>query len=156
LLGPKLPSVRKFTNKSIGGQNSTWRLKEFDLREEIIKTGWIYEVLKKKGLLLVQILKEPISTKGRRLTCEITIPGRLLVLVPYSNIVTISKKVRDTEERKRITLLIDSIKPANFAVILRTAAEGKKAADLHEDMSELLENWKKMFTIMSEHKKIGK
>src|SRR5690606_20141036 len=56
-LGPKLPSVKKFTNKSIGGQNSTWRLKEFDLREEIIKTGRIDEVLKKKGLLLVQILK---------------------------------------------------------------------------------------------------
>src|SRR5690606_21347958 len=116
LLGPKLPSLKKFTNKSIGGQNSTWRLKEYDLRDEIIKTGRIDEVLKKKGLLLVQILKEPISTKGPRLTCEITIPGRLLVLVPFSNIVTISKKVSDNDERKRLKVLIDSIKPANFGV----------------------------------------
>src|SRR5690606_20445840 len=151
-----LPAVMKSANKTIGGQTITWRLKEFDLREEIIKTGRIDEVLKKKGLLLVQILKEPISTKGPRLTCEITIPGRLLVLVPFSNIVTISKKVSDTEERKRLKVLIDSIKPANFGVILRTAAEGKKAADLHEELNELHANWKKMFNNMSEHKKVGK
>lgn len=155
-LGPKLPSVKKFTNKSIGGQNNTWRLKDYDLRDEIIKTGRIDEVLKKKGLLLVQILKEPISTKGPRLTCEITIPGRLLVLVPFSNIVTISKKVSDPDERKRLKVLIDSIKPANFGVILRTAAEGKKAADLHEEMNELLENWKQMFKKMTQNRKIGK
>jgi len=155
-LGPKLPSVKKFTNKSIGDQNSTWRLKEYDLRDEIIKTGRIDEVLKKKGFLLVQILKEPISTKGPRLTCEITIPGRLLVLVPFSNIVTISKKVSDNEERKRLTVLIDSIKPANFGVILRTAAEGKKAADLHEELNELIEKWKKMFQNMAKNRKIGK
>lgn len=155
-LGPKLPSVKKFTNKSIAGQNNTWRLKDYDLRDEIIKTGRIDEVLKKKGLLLVQILKEPISTKGPRLTCEITIPGRLLVLVPFSNIVTISKKVSDPDERKRLKVLIDSIKPANFGVILRTAAEGKKAADLHEEMNELLENWKQMFKKMTQNRKIGK
>lgn len=155
-LGPKLPSVKKFTNKSIAGQNNTWRLKDYDLREEIIKTGKIDEVLKKKSLLLVQILKEPISTKGPRLTCEITIPGRLLVLVPFSNIVTISKKVSNPEERKRLKVLIESIKPANFGVILRTAAEGKKAADLHEEMNELLENWKQMYTRMVQTKKVGK
>ena len=155
-LGPKLPSVKKFTNKSTSGQNSTWRLKEYDLRDEIIKTGRVDEVLKKKNLLLVQILKEPISTKGPRLTCEITIPGRLLVLVPFSNIVTISKKVSDNNERKRLKVLIDSIKPANFGVILRTAAEGKKAADLHEELNELLENWKKMFNTMMKNRKVGK
>src|SRR5690606_36900782 len=155
-LDPKLPSVKKFTNKSIAGQNNTWRLKDYDLREEIIKTGKIDEVLKKKSLLLVQILKEPISTKGPRLTCEITIPGRLLVLVPFSNIVTISKKVSNPEERKRLKVLIESIKPANFGVILRTAAEGKKAADLHEEMNELLENWKQMYTRMVQTKKVGK
>lgn len=155
-LGPKLPSVKKFTNKSIAGQNSSWRLKDYDLREEIIKTGRIDEVLKKKGLLLVQILKEPISTKGPRLTCEITIPGRLLVLVPFSNIVTISKKVSNPDERKRLKVLIESIKPANFGVILRTAAEGKKAADLHEEMNELLENWKQMYNKLTQNRKVGK
>lgn len=155
-LGPKLPSVKKFTNKSIGGQGSTWRLKEYDLSEEIIKTGRIDEVLKKKGLLLTQILKEPISTKGPRLTCEITIPGRLLVLVPFSNIITISKKVNEPEERKRLKVLIDSIKPANFGVILRTAAQGKRAADLHEELNELITKWKSMYEAMVKNPKVGK
>lgn len=155
-LGPKLPAVKKFTNTSFNGQRKNWQLNDSDLSEEIIKTGRIDEVLKRRGMLLVQILKEPISTKGPRLTCEITIPGRLLVLVPFSNIVTISKKINDADERKRLRVLIESIKPANFGVILRTAAQDKKAADLHEELNELLEKWKKMHTNLVRRKNIGK
>ncbi|WP_236974226.1 Rne/Rng family ribonuclease [Membranihabitans maritimus] len=145
-LGPKLPSVKKFTNKSIGDKKATWRLNEYDLRDEIIKTGRIDEVLKRRSMLLVQVLKEPISTKGPRLTCEITLPGRLLVLVPFSNNISISKKIQDTEERNRLKILIESIKPKNFGVILRTAASGKKAADLHEELDSLVKKWKIMHT----------
>lgn len=155
-LGPKLPAVKKFTNSSFNGHQKNWQLTDVDLNEEIIKTGRIDEVLKKRGMLLVQILKEPISTKGPRLTCEITIPGRLLVLVPFSNIITISKKISDPDERKRLRVLIDSIKPANFGVILRTAAQDKKAADLHEELNELLEKWKKMHQNLVRRKNIGK
>src|SRR5690625_7762747 len=103
-------------------------------------------------MLLVQILKAPTSTKGPRLTCEITIPGRLLVLVPFSNIVTISKKINDSDERKRLRVLIESIKPANFGVILRTAAQDKKDADLHEELIVQLVKW----MIMHEHQDIQK
>jgi len=155
-LGPKLPAVKKFTNTSFNGQRKNWQLNDSDLSEEIVKTGRIDEVLKRRGMLLVQILKEPISTKGPRLTCEITIPGRLLVLVPFSNIVTISKKINDSDERKRLRVLIESIKPANFGVILRTAAQDKKAADLHEELNELLEKWKKMHANLVRRKNIGK
>lgn len=155
-LGPKLPSVKKFTNKSFNKQQKSWRLQDYDLSEEIVKTGRIDEVLKKRNMLLVQILKEPISTKGPRLTCEITIPGRLLVLVPFSNIVTISKKIADQDERKRLQVLVDSIKPANFGIILRTAAQGKKAADLHSELNELLEKWQKMHQNLLRKNNVGK
>src|SRR5690625_6555620 len=99
-LGPKLPAVKKFTNTSFNGQRKNWQLNDSDLSEEIVKTGRIDEVLKRRGMLLVQILKEPISTKGPRLTCEITIPGRLLVLVTLSNIVTIYIKIKYSADRK--------------------------------------------------------
>ncbi|GAA5224687.1 Rne/Rng family ribonuclease [Membranihabitans marinus] len=155
-LGPKLPSVKKFTNQSISDNKGSWRLDKYDLREEIIKTGRIDEVLNKKSMLLVQVLKEPISTKGPRLTCEITLPGRLLVLVPFSNSISISKKVLDKEERQRLKILVESIKPKNFGVILRTAAEGKKAADFHEELNELVDKWKLMFTALQKGNEVGK
>lgn len=75
---------------------------------------------------MVQILKEPISTKGHRLTCEITIPGRFLVLTPFNNSIAISKKIANPDERNRLFHVIESIRPKNFGVVVRTAAEGKK------------------------------
>ncbi|HRW75058.1 MAG TPA: ribonuclease E/G, partial [Saprospiraceae bacterium] len=83
-LGPKLRSLRKFTQKSITGAHNTPMLDKFELEPEIVKTGKVDQVLGKKDELLVQILKEPISTKGPRLSCEITIPGRYMVLTPFS------------------------------------------------------------------------
>jgi ribonuclease G len=98
-------------------------------------------VLGKKQPILVQILKEPISTKGPRLSCEITIPGRFLVISPFASAIAVSKKISSAEERKRLHLLVESIRPKHFGVIVRTAAEGKKVADLHEEMSMLMEKW---------------
>ncbi len=140
-LGPKLLSLVKYTNQAVGGQSSTSLLDNFVMEEDIVKTGKIDTVLAKKQQILVQILKEPISTKGPRLTCELTIPGRYLVLSPFSNVVAISKKISTLEERKRLKRLLGSIRPKNFGIILRTAAEGKKVADLHEEMMELLKKW---------------
>ena len=98
---------------------------------------------------MVQILKEPISTKGPRLTCEITIPGRYVVLTPFYNSVSVSKKVSNQEERKRLLALVESIKPKNFGIIIRTAAEGKKVADLHEEISGLVDKWKEMYNSLT-------
>ncbi len=143
-LGPKLPSLLKFTNMAINGQSKSHTLENFDLSKEIIKTGKIDQVLNRRHPILVQVLKEPISTKGPRLSCEITIPGRFLVLTPFSDVVSVSKKITTAEERKRLQVLIESIKPKNFGIIVRTAAEGKKVQHLHEEIRDLEEKWKKI------------
>ena len=137
-MGPKLRSVLKYTDQVIAGSINTSSLDNFKLEPEIIKTGKVDQVLNKRQHILVQILKEPISTKGPRLSCEITIPGRFLVLTPFNDIVAVSKKIASSEERKRLQLLVESIKPKSFGVIMRTAAEGKKVADLHEELMLML------------------
>ena len=141
-LGPKLKSVLKFTDGSIKKKFNGPMLDHFKIEPDIIKTGKINQVLQKKQNILVQVLKEPISTKGPRLSCEITIPGRFLVLTPFMNVVAVSKKIGNAEERKRLQLLVESIRPKNFGIIVRTAAEGKKVADLHEELQGLVTKWK--------------
>lgn len=140
-LGPNVKSLVKFANDSIANRQHTQMLDKFELEKPISKSGKISQVFKKRDPILVQVLKEPISTKGPRLSCEITIPGRHLVLSPFNNVIAISKKISNSDERKRLQLLIESIKPLNFGVIVRTAAEGKKVSDLHEELNQLLEKW---------------
>lgn len=140
-LGPKLKSLLKFTKGTSGGDISTSSLDNFTLEPEIVKTGKIDQVLGKRDAILVQILKEPISTKGPRLSCEVTIPGRFIVLTPFSDVIAVSKKISNAEERQRLKVLVESIKPKNFGLIVRTAAEGKKVADLHEELTIMLEKW---------------
>ena len=144
-LGPKLRSLLKYTQGAINGSVNTHRLDNFKFEPEIVKTGKVDQVLSKKQPILVQILKEPISTKGPRLSCEITIPGRYLVITPFNNVIAVSKKIASAEERKRLHLLVESIRPKNFGVIVRTAAEGKKVADLHEELSLLMSKWEDIF-----------
>lgn len=143
-LGPQLKSLQKFMNGAISEGSKNPMLDSFKLESDINKHGKIDEVLEKRKPLLVQILKEPISTKGPRLTCEITIPGRYLVLTPFSKGVSVSKKISSLEEKNRLKFLIQSIKPQNFGVIIRTAAEGKKVADLHEEVNSLIGKWKSL------------
>jgi ribonuclease G len=140
-LGPRLRSLLKYTSGSMSGSVNTHLLEEFKIQPDIIKTGKIDQVLQKRQPILVQILKEPIGTKGPRLSCEITIPGRFLVLTPFNNVVAVSKKIANSEERKRLKRLIESIRPKNFGIIVRTAAEGKKVADLHEELQTMLNKW---------------
>lgn len=147
-LGPKLKSLIKFTNGAVSGGLTTHRLDNFKIESDIVKTGKVDQVLKKRQQLLVQILKEPISTKGPRLSCEMTLPGRYLVLTPFSDVVAVSKKIANAEERKRLQLLVESIRPKNFGVIVRTAAEGKKVADLHEELSLMLSKWEDIYKQM--------
>lgn len=144
-LGPQLKSLVKYINIGRADKSSVAPLDNFKLENEINKHGKIVDVLKKEQIILVQILKEPISTKGPRLTCEMTVAGRYLVLVPFSNSIAISKKIHNEDERNRLKFLIESIKPKNFGIITRTAAEGKSVAVLHEEMKSLLEKWNLMF-----------
>ncbi|MDB5281070.1 MAG: ribonuclease, Rne/Rng family, partial [Bacteroidota bacterium] len=144
-LSPDIRSLMKFTGQCIAGNVTPEQmLSNFDMQPEIVKTGNIKEVLQNKNNLLVQILKEPISTKGPRLTCEISLAGRFLVLTPFNDSVGVSKKIDSAEERKRLKVLVESLKPKNFGVIVRTVAAGKNAAVLHEDLLMLQEKWQHM------------
>ncbi len=116
-------------------------LSTFPVQPEIVKTGKIAEVLNGKPNVLVQILKEPIAAKGPRLSCELSLPGRYVVLTPFNDIIAVSRKIHSSEERKRLQRIIEAIKPKNFGVIVRTAAEGKQTAELHDDLRGLLKTW---------------
>jgi ribonuclease G len=142
-LSPYAKSLLKFTQLSINDKSGEYSdFAQFKVEPEIIKTGKINEVLGGKPNILVQILKEPIAAKGPRLSCEISLPGRFIVLTPFNDIVAVSRKIHSAEERKRLQRIVESIKPKNFGVIVRTAAEGKNTAELHEDLSDLTAMWK--------------
>ncbi len=140
-LGPQIKSLIKFLKQTGSGKNKDFALKNFQLEPDIEKSGNIKEVLKGKQNLLVQILKEPISTKGPRLTSEISLAGRYLILVPFYNKVSVSQKIDDDDEKQRLKRLVKSIKPNGFGVIIRTAAKDKKVADLDKDLQILLDKW---------------
>jgi ribonuclease G len=146
-LSPYAKSLLKFTNMCMNDKSDTGLdFNKFTIEPEIIKTGKINEVLGGKPNILVQILKEPIAAKGPRLSCEISLPGRFVVLTPFNDIVAVSRKVHSSEERKRLQKIVEAIKPKNFGVIVRTAAEGKNTAELHEDLSALVAMWKTIQT----------
>lgn len=105
------------------------------------KEGKIEDVLTPGQSVIVQIVKEPISTKGSRLTAEISIAGRNIVLLPFAQKVSISQKIYSKEEKRRLERLVQSILPKNYGVIIRTAAEGKKAAILDAELHALIQKW---------------
>lgn len=144
-LSPDVRSLMKFTGQCIAGNVTPEQmLNNFEQQKQIVKTGNVKDVLQNKNNILVQILKEPISTKGPRLTCEISMAGRFLVLTPFNDTVGVSKKIDSAEERKRLKVLVESLKPKNFGVIVRTVAAGKGAAELHQDLLMLQEKWQLM------------
>ncbi|QNA43874.1 Rne/Rng family ribonuclease [Lacibacter sediminis] len=144
-LSPYVRSLLKFTTQSINDKGeSISDFGKFQTEAEIIKTGKIGEVLNGKPNILVQILKEPIAAKGPRLSCEISLPGRFVVLTPFNDIVAVSRKIHSSDERKRLQKIVESIRTKNFGVIVRTAAEGKNTAELHEDLNNLITMWQQI------------
>jgi ribonuclease G len=140
-LGPQFGSLQKFTKLVRGKKINGSKLDKFNPEPDIDKHGKITQLLAKNQVIPVQIVKEPISTKGPRLSCELSLAGRYLVLVPFSNAVSVSKKITSSEERKRLLRLIQSIKPENFGVIIRTVAEGKDVAELDRDLRSMVKTW---------------
>ena len=140
-LGAQLKSLNKFINGVSTGKIKDYTLKNFQLEKDIDKNGSIVDALKTGQNLLVQIVKEPISTKGPRMSSEISIAGRYLVLVPFSERVSVSQKIMDPDEKERLKRLIKSIKPKGFGVIIRTVAENKKVAELDRDLQNSLDRW---------------
>lgn len=142
-LSPYAKSIIKYTQAAMSDKSENgFDFARFQSEPEIIKTGKINEVLNGKPNVLVQILKEPIAAKGPRLSCELSLPGRFVVVTPFNEIVAVSKKIHSSEERKRLHKIVEAIRPKNFGVIVRTAAEGKSTAELHQDMLSLVETWK--------------
>jgi len=140
-LGPKVLSLLKFVKRVSTGKQRDYSLKDFPFEKEIDKNGGINEALKSNQSILVQIVKEPISTKGPRISSELSLAGRYIVLVPFSDRVSISQKIESREEKERLKRLITSIKPKGFGVIIRTVAEGKKVAELDRDLQNLKDRW---------------
>ncbi|MEM0938455.1 MAG: Rne/Rng family ribonuclease [Bacteroidota bacterium] len=140
-LGPQVQSLNKFTKLTLARRLNGTRLAGFQTEPDINKLGKMSQVLTKGQKILVQVVKEPISTKGPRLSCELSLAGRYLVMVPFSNTVNVSKKITDSQERKRLSRLISSIKPEGFGVIIRTVARGKDVKELDADLRNLVDNW---------------
>ncbi len=144
-LGAQVNSFKKFTIKARDKKLNTASLKNFRREKDTLKDGKIQEVLKSGDHILVQVSKEPISSKGPRLSTELSFAGRYMVLIPFSDRVSISQKIGSSEEKSRLKKLIHSIKPKGFGVIIRTVAEGKKVAELDRDMKNLYKKWQTIF-----------
>ncbi len=142
-LGPQIRSLNKFTKRALTGKQR-WSLADFQNEPDIDKNGSIDKVLKTNQNIVVQIAKEPISTKGPRITSELSLAGRFVVLVPFSQRISISSKMRDKEEKDRLRRLIKSIRPKGFGVIVRTAAQDCSVAELDSDLTDLVNRWKEL------------
>ncbi|MFA6950798.1 MAG: Rne/Rng family ribonuclease [Lentimicrobiaceae bacterium] len=140
-LGPQVNTLNKLLKIYLTARPDMPSIQDFVPEQDIDKTGKISSVLTPNQQVLIQIAKEPISTKGPRVSSEISFAGRYLVLVPFSQRVSVSQKIKSLDERNRLKRLITSIKPRNFGVIIRTVAENKKVADLDADLRSLVAKW---------------
>jgi ribonuclease G len=143
-LGPNLASYLKFIKLVSAGKLKDFSLKNFQFEKEIDKDGTVADILSANQSLLVQVVKEPISTKGPRISSELSLAGRFVVLVPFSDRVSVSQKIEIKGEKERLKKLVQSIKPKGFGVIVRTVAEGKNTAELEKDLQNLLSRWTAM------------
>lgn len=142
-LGSRFTTYAEFVKQLLEDKKKIPNISKINLKAEIDKHGTITDVITPGQELLVQIVKEPISSKGPRLTTEISFTGRYLVLIPFCDKISISQKIKSTEEKTRLRQLVGSIKPKNFGVIVRTSAEGKKVAELNNELQTLIECWEK-------------
>ena len=143
-LGPQLPTLLKFVKRVSTGKLKDFSLKNFPAEKDIDKNGKIADAIKSNQSILVQVVKEPISTKGPRISSELSIAGRYVVLVPFSDRISISQKIESREEKARLKRLMQSIRPKGFGVIVRTVAEGKMVAELDKDLQNLVDRWTAM------------
>lgn len=144
-LGPQFRTLHKYYQSAVQKKGKIIPVHKFRPDPDIDKEGKIGDVLSNGQTVIVQVIKEPISTKGPRLSSEISLAGRNLVLIPFSDKVSVSSKIESQDEKSRLRTLIQSIKPVNYGVIVRTAAEGKKVAELDSELRQLVEKWEKAF-----------
>ena len=145
-LGCQFNSYNKYLKQVVSDRRKLFPFSKATFLPELKKDGSIQQTLTVGQEILVQIVKEPISTKGPRLTGELSFAGRYLVLMPFGNKVSVSSKIKSGEERARLKQLIHSIKPQNCSVIVRTVAEGKRVAELDSEMKILAKRWEDVIT----------
>jgi ribonuclease G len=140
-LGSQFNSYSKYLKQVDSDRKKLFLFNKASKQPDLKKDGSIQQILTVGQDVLVQIVKEPISTKGPRLTGELSFAGRFLVLIPFSDKVSVSSKIKSGEERARLKQLIYSIKPKNCGVIVRTVAEGKRVAELDTELKVLAKRW---------------
>ena len=145
-LGTQYSSYEKYLKQVMSDRKKLFPISKATRLPDLKKDGSVQNTLKVGQEVLVQVVKEPISTKGPRLTCELSFAGRYMVLMPFQDKVSVSSKIKKGEERTRLKQLVQSIKPKNFGVIVRTSAEGKRVAELDTEMKILLKRWEDAIT----------
>ena len=140
-LGSQFKAYKQFIAAALDDKRHVPQVSKMKSTPDIDKHGTITDVLEVGQQLIVQIAKEPISSKGPRLTTEISFTGRFLVLIPFNDKISVSQKIKSTEEKLRLRQLIESIKPRNFGIIIRTSAEGKRVAELNNELKALMKCW---------------
>ena len=152
-LGAQFRTLHKYYVSALQRQGRVAPVHKFKPEPDIDKDGKITDVLAQGQTVIVQITKEPISTKGPRLASEISLAGRNLVLIPHSDKISISSKIESIEEKNRLKTLLQSIKPRNYGIIVRTAAEGKKVAVLDAELRDLIRKWESSFSAVKRETK---
>lgn len=145
-LGSQFNSYAKYLKQVQSDRKRLYPISKASRLPDIKKDGSVQTTLSIGQEVMVQVVKEPISTKGPRLTGELSFAGRYLVLIPFNDKVSVSSKIKSGEERARLKQLIQSICPPNFGVIVRTVAEGKRVAELDAEMKVLLKRWNDAIT----------
>ena len=145
-LGTQYSSYEKYLKQVQSDRKKLFPITKATRLPDLKKDGSVQNVLKVGQEVLVQVVKEQISTKGPRLTCDLSFAGRYMVLMPFQEKVSVSSKIKKGEERTRLKQLVQSIKPKNFGVIVRTSAEGKRVAELDSEMKILLKRWEDAIT----------
>lgn len=140
-LGSQFNSYAKYLKQVQSDRKKLYPFAKASHLPDLPKDGSVQSTLTLGQEVLVQIVKEPISTKGPRLTAELSFAGRFLVLIPFGDKVSVSSKIKNGEERARLKQLVRSIKPKNCGVIVRTVAEGKRVAELDGEMKVLAKRW---------------
>lgn len=153
-LGFYFNAFDEFVRKTNSNTNANELFSNIGLGPVLEKEGQIENILKPGQMIVVQIVKEPISTKGSRLTAEISLAGRNIVLLPFAKKVSISQKIASKEEKKRLETLVRSILPQNYGAIIRTAAEGKNAAILVTELKSLISKWEGAWPKISKNKSV--
>ena len=149
-LGPQFSSLNKYLKLYCDKKGKFPGIQKFKRLPDISKDGKISDVLDPGQKVLVQIVKEPISTKGPRLNSEISLAGRNIVLIPFSDKVSISSKIESEEERNRLKRLLLSIKPRNYGLIVRTVAQDKKVATFDTELRGLVKKFESAFSNIHE------